>query len=302
MMLFDYIAYVYYTIKNYFWDNIDHVLPFDPLLIEKEPEFHNFKIKTIDINKVMFALNNLPNVIHELLFKHRQDVCHHYYYITLNRNQNNEIIDIFHNIGDIKDQILNDEIKYIYIRINIVNINKKNNQMDHINCIICDKIHKTILIFEPKTKFTYDVNIIMDILNQSMDIKEYKILLPEKDIGYNSHHSLQKYDAYCQTYVLLVFVLIIHNSQMPFEKYSSLFNCAITYKNIGYFLFTIHQLLKENKIDICYHRTIWSYPTDHFSSIWTLVNYFYKSNEELDLEPEIVMRTENGIEIVDLII
>ena len=77
-----YITYLYYTIKNYFNNNninIEYNLPFNIKTIKENKNFIKFKDDDGEINKVIFALNNLPDKIHELLFGNTKKICEKYY-------------------------------------------------------------------------------------------------------------------------------------------------------------------------------------------------------------------------------
>lgn len=289
----DYVTYLYHIIKNYFYPDLSkYILPFNPNDILNTPEFKNFKSDTKELNKIVFALNNLPDTLHQIITKNTF-ICSQYYYITI--YQTNNKTEIMHNI----DNIQNETDNYVYIRINV--INNSNNKMHHVNCVIHDKINKTVLLFDPQIDFDYDPQIILDLLDNYMDLKINKVLLPQ-DIGYNSYNHLQKYDAFCQTYILFILLLIVNNPTIPYIEYSKMFNGLTTHTNIGYFLYTIHELLKDNKFDICDQGEVWSYPTNSFLNIFNLMNYFLDRDHKIKEEDSnIKIKEVDGMLIIDAV-
>lgn len=267
-------GYLYQLIKTYFDDKTQYKLPFNISDIEQDELFNNFKGSDIELNKTIFALNNIPDIIHKILFTDYY-ICEKYYYITLKLNPS-KIIDVYHNLIDINDSFLDDKIKYIYIRVNVITKTSYKN-MQHVNCIIIDKNNKHILFFEPKLTFMYDVSVLTSLIDNCMDTSTYKKLFPQ-DIGYNILNQLQRYDTYCQTYVIFIFSLIIHNQAIEYKDYHQMFNKSITTKNIGYYLFNIYRKLREYNYEICIQPLIWNYP-DSTNIFKTLKLYFNKNDD-----------------------
>jgi len=276
------ISYLYHAIKSYFYKDSCYNLPFNPDNIKNDHAFEEFKKGDIEINKIIFALNNIPDIIHSQIFKEPY-VCKKYYFITLKLNPS-KIIDVFHNLDDINDYFIDDNVQYIYIRINIISKSLNNANMHHVNCIVIDKLKKYVLFFEPRLTFMFDTDVLISLVDTFMDLSSYDKIFPP-DIGYNLLNKLQRYDTYCQTYVIFVFALIINNQHIPYKDYYKLFNKNITTANVGYFLFHIYRILKEYNYDICIQPLIWNYPGDNITSIFKILNlYLNKNNDTNDTE------------------
>lgn len=282
--MFYYIEYLYNLIKHYFnspptaVDSVTYNMSFDTIVVDHDDDFDKFKKDASLINKVMFALNNMPDKVYSLLFNDNMQVCNKLFVITL-KIKNKQIIDLQHNMDDIHlylepfglDKM---QIRYILIRVNIIDTTQ--NVIQHVNCIILDKKRKYMLFFDSKIKFQYDVNafvlLITDIVNSIYF--DYNILFP-KDIGYDDYNQLQKYDAFCQTYVFFVFLLIVSNDMVNTNNYSMMFNTTITTKNLGYFLFYINKLLQIHNFEICDQEEIWSFPTNKTKNILNIINLYF---------------------------
>ena len=299
--MFEYIIHLFYIIKNYFgYSTITYNLPFNINEIDNDSEFNKFKNDDKDLNKVIFALNNLPENIHTILFNNNKEISNKFFYITL-KLKNENIIDVFHNLNDINDQIINDDVKYILIRINI--IDTLNTKMDHVNSIVIDKHNKYMLFFEPKVTFAYNINDLTKLCDELINVPSYAKFYP-KDIGYNTYNKLQHYDAFCQSYILFVFIMITLNGNIKSENFSLMFNTTITTKNLGYFLFYINTLIKFNKIDICDQNEIWSFPTNTTKNLLNLMHLFFSNNKDEISQDEInklVLTEEDDITIIDTI-
>ena len=299
--MFEYIIYLFYAIKNYFsYDTIKYHLPFDINEIENDPEFNIFKNNDKDLNKVIFALNNLPENVHTILFKNNIKISNKFFYVTL-KTQNQNIIEIFHNINDANDQMNNDDVQYILIRINIIDI--MNNKMNHVNSIIIDKHNKYILFFEPKVTFTYNINDLTKIIDEILNVQTYTKIYPE-NIGYNSYNKMQQYDAFCQSYILFVFIIITLNENVKPENFSLMFNTTITTQNLGYLLFYINRLLKNDGMDICDQDEIWSFPTNTTKNLLNLMHLFFNNKDEISKYEinKLILTEEDDITIIDTII
>ena len=151
---------------------------------------------------------------------------------------------------------------YIYIRVELINHNICN--INHVNTIIINNITKTVLFFEPLGTLKYNK---MDLL-AIIDLPEYNFI-DNSDIGYNMFNSLQKFDCFCQTYILYVYILIIDNSNVNYRDYSYMFNKIITTKNMGYFLFYLYLEFKSINLDIdmdvIHNYNHWKFPTNSFN-------------------------------------
>lgn len=299
--MFEYIIYLFYAIKNYFsYNTIKYNLPFDINGIENDPEFEKFKNNDKELNKVIFALNNLPENVHTILFNNNIKISNKFFYVTL-KTKNENIIEIFHNINDANDQMKNDDVRYILIRINIIDI--MNNKMNHVNSIIIDKHNKYILFFEPKVTFTYNITDLTKIVDEILNVQTYTKIYPE-NIGYNSYNKMQQYDAFCQSYILFVFIMITLNENIKPENFSFMFNTTITTHNLGYLLFYINCLLKNDGMDICDQDEIWSFPTNTTKNLLNLMHLFFNNKDEIPKDEinKLILTEEDDITIIDTII
>ena len=288
--MFHYFAYLYYAIKNYLHppnpsNLIKYNLPFDTNAIENNPNFVKFKNNDTSLNKVIFALNNLPDKIHTLMFHNNKEICNKFFSITI-KLKNQMIIGMHHSLDTINDHILDNNIRYIFIRINVI---ATQHVMNHVNCIIIDKKNKYMLFFEPKVEFMYDIQEFTKLVDELIKLpNDYTKLYP-KDIGYDYYNRLQSYDAFCQSYVLFVFILIISNNDIKTNEYSLMFNTIITSNNLGYLLFHIDTLLELDGCEICIQDEIWSFPTNKTKNILNIMNLFFGTHSQQYLQ----MQQEN---------
>ena len=263
-----YVKSIYEKIKLIFMAGVPHnyMMPYNPEEIEPVDEFQAFKKDNLSINRVIFAMNNIPDIIHELLFKQK------YYHITLKLQLGQP--ELTHNLDGIHEDFENEEISHIYIRINII---IHDNPMHHVNCVVIDRSKQFILLFEPQVEFKYNVIMIYELLNKYINMDYYRILLPI-DIGYTNDNKLQGYDAYCQSYVILAYMLLIINKNVSPSDYSKMFNTVITLKNIGYLLYYVHLVLINNKYNIGSPQEIWTFPTNKLETIVNIITYYYNNS------------------------
>lgn len=300
--MFEYIIYLCECIKNYLkFDNISYKfiytlsykspykLPFDIKEIEKDGEFIQFKNNN-DVNEIIFALNNLPEVLHKLIFKEFTNVSNTYFFVTL-KFYKNQINEIFHNLDKLNNCFCQDSIDFILIRLNLI---KNDSKLDHINGIFINKKQRYIFIFEPKSTFLFDTNQLVLFLKDFFDFSDFILIYPN-DIGYNSSNSLQKYDAFCQTYVLFTFLLIVFNENIHYSKLSIMLNSLITYKNLGFFLFFLNKLLKANNFEIHKQSNLWNYPTNKTQNILNIINLFF--NKEISDNSEINFEVQEDTDL-----
>lgn len=285
-----------FSYMSYFKPTPNYYLPY--IIDPNNPTFVDFKNKSKLLNKVMFALNNLGDELHTILFSNNPTVCNILFTITITVN-NKEIIDIHHNLTNINDFINNQEIEYIYIRINVIRHNK--NTINHINNIIINKPQKYILLFDPQITFDYNpldmITLLFDILQ--INYINYNILFPEH-IGYDNLNKLQYYDNFCQSYTLLAYILIINNPNVPFLEYNIMFNNSMTYKKLGYFLFYIHTLLQQHNFDICDQYELWSYPTDNTGNLFNFLSYiFSKKDKETNNKNQLIIKETDDFIVVE---
>ena len=268
----------------------DYNLPFDPIEIKKSDKYTLFKQNNKQINKTVFALNNIPSDIHSLLFSNYEYVCPKYYFITLQLDEEYTITNLLHNFDDLDDYLGNDKIRFIYIRINLIQKGKK---INHVNCIIIDKINKYLLLFEPKVNIKYDINILFSFLDGVFGKSKFKKLFP-KDIGYHSFNKLQSFDLFCQTYVLFIYIIIILNYNTEPKNFSIMFNQIINSDSIQCFLFTIYEIITINGYIINKDNLI-TYSTCSLRNIFNIFhchNHIYENNLIKETEKEDIVLIE----------
>lgn len=304
MFFIDFVHNVYLTVWHYFFGKkMINIL--DKLSDEEKDKFNKFKKNDMEFSKVIFALNNIPHKIHEIIFP-EDNICHSYYQIYLNKlkKQNNRydyILD-YHNIDyDKFIAELNDEaIRYLFIRINLLNKQKLNKfTMNHVNCIVIDKLEKYILIFEPTYNIRFDLDIIKKILSQFSALDDYVYLQPS-NIGYKYDTKLQKNDFFCQTYIIMIFYIITKNSHVNYKDFSTLFGLTINKETVGYFLYHIHLNMKNNGIQVnC--PISWGYSDNYAEKI---TKYYINMIKELrdNMRATNVLKYDIDKEDEDLII
>jgi hypothetical protein len=264
----DIIHDIYKRVYKYIFDpqifNNPSRLDITTLSYNDKLSFNNFKTDPEEFNKMIFALNNIPDKIFDLLFQNNNDICPKFYKLVFIMDPKlNTYVNTFSNLYDLKEYIDNQYTRYIYIKVDIID---KTLKINHVNCIIIDKLEKYILVFEPKYKLMIDINKINDIFTQYIDINEYKLLTPT-NIGYNSLNRLQRNDCFCQTYIVFIFYLIIENSHITYPDFSKLFNTVITTENIGYFIWYIYQKFVDSDLEINDIPILWHYPSNNFKSL-----------------------------------
>lgn len=207
----------------------------------------NFPIEFVKLDnnnsfnsKIRSILTNYPSLIHKLIFSDNSDIYQDYQYIKLEKQNKKydkkyNVIDAYYN----KNEILDDSSRFVYIRIDIYG------NSNHVNCIIIDKLNKLIILFEPRYHIIFDANCLLSTL----DLPDYKLMYPS-DLGYNLVNSLQKFDNYCQTYVLFAFHIIVSNPHIEYYDYALMINTIITNKNLVSYWYYIYTLLKTSSFDI----------------------------------------------------
>lgn len=286
-ILYSIYAYFY----NWFYTDHNFINPFDHIKnFEDTDEFSKFKNEPEDFSKLMFALNNIPNKIFNLLFNKYDNVCQEYYHVTMVKNKNSKIYQITQqNLDNINEHLINDSIRYIYIRIDLINNHRKGN-IHHVNSIVIDREKKYVLFFEPKVNLKYNKQTIIDLIN----LDDYQYLEP-KDVGYHIFNKLQTVDCFCQTYILYTYILIIENNDVEFENFSRMFNSIISTKNIGYFLFYIFQKYKVSDLEVGINPTEWNFPKSGINKIFDTLRLQLKSAlEDNNYEEEY-----DGFDIID---
>lgn len=270
-------------------------LDINTLSDDQKEDLDNFKDNSIEFNKMIFALNNIPDKVFDLLFCDYDNICPKFYKIIFKKDLKlNTFVTTFNNLDE---YINNDNMRYVYIRVDIIDKSKK---INHVNCIIIDRINKYILIFEPKCKLVIDVKDIDNILKHYIDTKEYKLLTPS-DIGYNSINKLQKNDCFCQTYIVFVFYLIVENPGVNHEDFSKLFNTVITTDNIGYFVYHIYKKYIESDLEINDVPILWQYPTSDFRTLLNSIILSTKSsydNEDYNLDELVIAEDEEDDDLL----
>lgn len=256
-MIFKYIGYLYNKFKCYLYSNNleeTYNIPF-PL-----------KHKSYDINKVIFAINNMPHIIHNILFFDMKTVSQNYYYIRLDNSC------LSHNLENLDKDMHNSEIEFIFIRLDLIN---KNKYINHVNGIYINKNKKYILIFEPKFELSFDKNTVEELIQY----EDYKFIYAE-DIGYTKYTKMQNYDLFCQTYVLLTFFIITHNDNNynDYTQIKSMISSIINSKSIDCFHYYLYELLKKNNYEICEQNDLFSY------NVVDIVKFLFKKNEIINSE------------------
>lgn len=195
---------------------------------------------------IVFALNNIPGVVHQHLFKDYPDVSQNYHQITFKKD-NGIYEPASSQLAMLSNDMHNESIRFVFIRVNLIKSLKK---MNHVNCVIVDKRRKFLLYFEPMVVVRIDTIELFDILSKFSDkFIGYSLLVPI-DIGYNVYNRLQRYDNYCQTYILYVYCLILENRDVKPAEFSSMFNAVISAENVRCFLYYVHKVLTDGGIDV----------------------------------------------------
>ena len=247
-------------------------LDINALSDNQKQDLDNFKDDPGEFNKMIFALNNIPDKVFDLLFCDHDNICPKFYKIIFKKDVKlDAFVTTFNNLDA---DIGNTNIRYVYIRVDIIDKYKK---INHVNCVIIDRVEEYILVFEPKCKLVIDTQDINDILKHYIDTSEYKLLTPS-DIGYNSINKLQKNDCFCQTYIVFVFYLIVENPGINYADFSKLFNTIITTDNIGYFVYHIYKKYTDSDLEIGDVPILWQYPTNGFK---TLLNSIILSTKNI---------------------
>jgi len=287
--MFNYIEYIYNFIKDYFYpENHLYNIPFNVTITDQNDGFKMFKNSNNETNKVIFALNNMPDVVYSLLFNN-SGAYDKLFTITL-KIKNKKIVDFQHNLD-----VALPNFKYIFIRVNVIELE---NVIQHVNCIILNTQMKYVLFFDSKIEFSYDVNHFLSLFFDIVNFEHpYDLIFPE-NLGYNNYNKLQMYDAFCQTYIFLVFMLIMANENVNIKDFSKMFNSIITNTNLGYFLFHISELLKINKIEIANQEGIWSFPTNKTHNLYGMFNLFFMPKEIHDISTLQIKQDDDFI-IVD---
>lgn len=271
---------------------MDHYnIPFDINEIKKLNKYKSFKHNQNKINKIIFALNNFPSDIHTFIFSEYDYVCPKYYYITLQLDKNHNITNLLHNFEDLDDYLENHNIRFIYIRINLI---QKNNIINHVNCIIIDKQLGYLLIFEPRINIKYHLEPLSSFLDGVFIKSKFKKLFPQ-DIGFTMSNPLQSFDWFCQTYVLFTYFLIILNPNINPIHFAIMLNNNINHEMIICLLFMIYEILKVNGY-VINKNNILTYSTSSLNNIINLLhNYTFYENQshikETDTDDIILIKT-----------
>ena len=217
-------------------------------------DFMDFKKNKKRVSDNMHIINNFPEHTYKALFNDYSNVSKEFFKIEIT-NYNNSIETHHYPIlfrDKIREQLDNNDVRYIFVWISL----KMTGHIGHINCVIIDKQNKYALIFEPKVKIDYDLCLITDILDLNND---YQILVPT-DIGFHYFNRLQRFNHFCQTYVLFVFMIIIENDIVEYNKFSKMMSDIINNQSLGHFLYYTHMLIHTD-IKISHnHGIFWEYP------------------------------------------
>ena len=244
-----YISELVYYIYNSvfikpFYNNSNYNNIFNLDTIVQDRDYINYKKSGSLINKTIHYLNSIPALVHYILFRENKQVCNKYFQIYY-KNSTKE----YDNLETLNSYMLDSTIRYIFIRVNLIENNKYNN---HANAIIIDKSQKWILYFEPQCKTRISMDIIKSDLTNYISLTDYKYITPE-NIGYSIVNKLQRFDNYCQTYVIYAYCIIVNNPTVDYKDYSNMLNSIITKQDsITCFLFHIYKnisLIMDNSED-----------------------------------------------------
>jgi len=282
-----------YNILSYIGDKIYFIFNDDNIVINNNQDLFHINNNDIDdynkfisndiiYSKTVFCLNSLSSVIFPIIFQYFQNVSLNNYVLQILDSQMyfNEFY---------KQNILNDltniNIRFIYIRVTIKNnysLFSKFNYINHVNCIIIDKQEKIIFIIEPKIKLKYRIDKIVNILCDNNKLDNFDIITLN-DFGYQINKPIQKNDIFCQTYILLIFYLIVHYPDIKYNNYKDLFD-LISKNTISKFLFIINKgIINETiNIDFTDYPIIWGHSNNFIKKINRFYNYFKKRNHTYD--------------------
>lgn len=269
-----YTVYEYFVCKNIYNNPIDD--------IELDDDFINNKI---EFSKIINSINNNPQLVHNILVDKYDYIFPEYFKITITFHENGFItLEQNDEIYDHMERCLdNNNIRFIYIGVQLVS----NTFINHMNCIIIDKKQKYVLYFEPKVFLKINIDAIRNFIEQWDEMKHFEVIEP-KDIGYGFFNALQHFDFYCQTYVILAFLLIINNEDTEYKNFSKLFNLNINNEIIGKFIYYIKQNYDKNNIIPGDPVIIWNYPKNTFVKYYNCImiasgnNYKKKLLDEID--------------------
>ncbi|MCJ7637187.1 MAG: hypothetical protein MUO21_06820 [Nitrososphaeraceae archaeon] len=244
-------------------------VPFNIELIEQDENYHKYE----NINKTIFALNNMPEIVHHLLFENNTKIAFNYYFVRLDLEKSL----IQSNLELLNHDIENQDIEYIFIRLNLIN---EHSYFNHVNGIYINKNKKYILIFEPKLELSFDAESLETFLVNEISINTYKFIYA-KDLGYDIYHRIQNYDLFCQTYVIFAFLLIVVNDDtVNYDEYGNMFQSIINSKNVGYLLYYVDTLLQKNNYEICDQPELWALPTNKLEGIKNIIKYLLVNKKE----------------------
>lgn len=222
-------------------------------IITTDPQFEIYKQDNIKIKNTLFALNSLPEVVHKTIFKENESVCSKYFQMYYGLNDKNEFYKKYDNLETLEDYLRDDNLRYYYVRVNLVE-SKKNT--DHANLVMIDKLKKYIMYFEPQFEMRLSLESVSIEFSKYEQLNDFEILIP-KDIGYSHFNKLQRFDNYCQTYVLYAFCLVVNNPKVDYKDYSDMFNSVIIKNNgISSFLFYIFNLLAYAGVNLNQYEQI----------------------------------------------
>lgn len=186
----------------------------------------------IGSGKSLYAIENIPNFVHESLYSGYptvNPVLYSVFYIW-----NGSTYYVSHNNISLFNP--NDYI-FSHIKINIVN---PETQTHHVNSLFINSTHKYVIHFEPLIKVKIDVSNISNI------IPDDYIWYCMQDLGFNVKDRFSGIcDALCQTYCFLAFETLIFSDIENVMELSSLFKNKLNRKEIKKFLKTIDALLSQ---------------------------------------------------------
>jgi len=192
--------------------------------------------RSIDI---INALDNIPYIIHKLLFENDNEISSDYFQIYLIRKDKYFTVGHY-SLNNLEENINNNNIRFIFIRLNLIT----NKIINHVNCLIIDKINKRIYVFEPQHKLKFNIDILKSI-DEFNCFLDYDFIEPIR----MGNKIIQKNNFYCQTYVLMAYYLITKfYDYVDYTEYYDFLKKYMSNKYLAMFLIYIDKLLEENNI------------------------------------------------------
>ena len=161
--------------------------------LKDNPEYIKYKKNKSNIDYTIFALNSTPELVHRVLFNSQSHICPKFYQMYYEL-QNGIYQKKYNNLITIQQYLDDKAIRYIFIRINLIN-----NKSNHVNSIIIDKKKKFLLYFEPQCELRLYMKDVQSVLEMFNPLSEYDInFMSEshcrREMGDHCDRSLNLYD------------------------------------------------------------------------------------------------------------